>query len=277
MEFNQVNIELDKPDDHFSVRPISDIHIGHLGFDQAKFERTINKIAKTKNLYTIGVGDYIDNVQAWANGSVDKRWNPETVERNRLTTEEQTDYFVKWWAKVAHKSWGLGSGNHEWKTINQRRFIKDFCNPVDPEDPTKVLYNQKYLGRMAIINLTVKCRKKTLKDFQILIHHGGFAGMNQGGVVNRLELVTSGFEGIDVSLMGHTHRTWVATSMVMGYSKYHNSFYERKIILGNTGTFLKTYAKGVDSYLEASPRRPARTGTITITFDAKNGEIFGHD
>ena len=49
------------------------------------------------------MGDYIDNVMAWANGSVDKRWNPETVERDRMTTEEQIDYFVEQWAKIADK------------------------------------------------------------------------------------------------------------------------------------------------------------------------------
>ena len=277
MEFTRYVVELAKKDDTFGVRPITDVHAGNLGFDQPKFERTIDTIAKTDNLYTVGGGDYIDNIQAWAGGGVDKRWNPETVERDRMTTEEQTDYFVKWWAKVAHKSFGLGSGNHEWKTINQRRFIKDFCHPVNPDDPTKVLYSQKYLGRMAIIHLRVKHNKKTLHDYQILLHHGGFAGMRQGGTINRLEDITAGFEGIDVSLMGHTHRTWTASSEVMGYSVYHNSFYQRKIILGNTGTFLKSYTKGVDSYMEASPRRPTRTGTITVTFDPYNNDIFGHD
>ena len=67
-----------------------------------------------------------------------KRWNPETVERDRMTTEEQIDYFVKQWEKIADKCWGMLSGNHEWKTINQRRFIRDFCNPVDPDNFGKV-------------------------------------------------------------------------------------------------------------------------------------------
>ena len=87
-------------------------------------------VAKTPNLYTIGMGDFIDNIHGMGAGGVDKRWNPETVERDRLTTEEQIDYFVEWWAKVAYCSGGMHSGNHEWKTINQRRFIKDFCHPV---------------------------------------------------------------------------------------------------------------------------------------------------
>ena len=127
-----------------------------------------------------------------------------------MTTEEQIDYFVEWWAKVAHKSGGMHSGNHEWKTINQRRFIKDFCHPNDPKDLGKVLYNQKYLGRLSLTLLTIKYKKKTLKEFQILSLHGGFAGMRQGGTLNRLEDIASSFEGLDVALMGHTHRTWVA-------------------------------------------------------------------
>lgn len=277
MDFNRVQVFLDKPDDVFTVRPVGDVHAGNLGFDKEKFERTLKTIAKTRDLYTIGMGDYIDNVMAWANGSVDKRWNPETVERDRMTTEEQIDYFVKQWEQVASKCFGMLSGNHEWKTINQRRFIKDFCNPVDPDNFGKVLYNQKYLGRMGIIHLRVKHKKKTLKDYQILCHHGGFAGMRQGGTINRLEDITAGFENIDVSLMGHTHRTWTASSEIMGYSYYHNSFYQRKMIMGNTGTFLKSYSKGVDSYIEASPRRPTRTGTISVTFDPYNEDIFGHD
>ena len=276
MEFHKWIVELYKKDDDINFRPIGDVHAGNLAFDKNEFEKTIKEIEKDSHLYTIGMGDFIDNIQAWANGGVDKRWNAETVERDRLTTEEQVDYFVDWWQRVAYCSAGLHSGNHEWKTINQRRFIKDFCHPVD-KTGTKVLYNQKYLGRLALTNLTVKYKKKTLREFVILSHHGGFAGMRQGGTLNRLEDITSSFEGVDASIMGHTHRTWVATAMIQGYDKYRNDVYERKIILGNTGTFLRSYVKGVDSYIESSPRRSTRVGTITITFNAESGKKFAHD
>jgi len=277
LEFNKWVVELDKKDDDMIYRPIGDVHAGNMGFDKDEFEKTIKGVESDPLCYTMGMGDYIDNIQAWANGGIDKRWNPETVERDRMTTEEQVDYFVEWWAKVAHKSGGMHSGNHEWKTINQRRFIKDFCHPNNPKDLGKVLYNQKYLGRLSLTLLTIKYKKKTLREFQILSLHGGFAGMRQGGTMNRLEDIASSFEGLDVALMGHTHRTWVATAMVQGYSKYHNGLYERKIILGNTGTFLKSYVKGIDSYIEASPRRSTRVGTITVTFNAESGQLFAHD
>ena len=225
------------------------------------------------------MGDAIDNIQAWANGGVDKRWNAETVERDRLTTEEQIDYFVE----CSGQKLLINQVVCTVETTNGKQLInadlsKDFCHPQDPKSlELKFCITRNILGRLALTNLTIKYKKKTLREFVILSHHGGFAGMRQGGTLNRLEDITSSFEGVDVSLMGHTHRTWVATAMIQGYDKFHNSMYERKIILGNTGTFLRSYVKGVDSYIESSPRRSTRVGTITITFNAESGKKFAHD
>ena len=93
-------IELDKKDDIIHLEPLGDIHLGSLGCDIDKYERRIKHIAKSPNTYTIGMGDYIDNVQAYANGGVDKRWNPETVDRRMLTTEEQTERFLESWQPI---------------------------------------------------------------------------------------------------------------------------------------------------------------------------------
>ena len=80
MEFNKWTVELEKKDDDMIYRPIGDVHAGNMGFDKDEFEKTIKGIASDPHCYTMGMGDYIDNIQAWANGGVDKRWNPETTE-----------------------------------------------------------------------------------------------------------------------------------------------------------------------------------------------------
>ena len=277
MQFVTRYVDLEKKDDDFSVRPIGDIHVGNQGFNRKKFEKDIMKLAKLYNFFTIGMGDYIDNIMAWAQGGVDKRWNPETVERDRMTTDEQAEYFTSWWKFVADKCWGMLSGNHEWKTISQQRFKKEFCHPIDPNDHSKTLYQNDYLGRMCIILLKVRYKKKVIKEFQILALHGGDAGMRQGGVINRLEDIASSFELIDLGLMGHSHTTWTTTLNVMSLNKYHKTLNERKMILASTGTYLNTYTKGVDSYIESSPRRATRAGNITVTFNAYHGDIFAHD
>lgn len=263
---HRYTINLKKKDEEIHLRPLGDVHLGNLGCDYAEFERNVDFIAKHDDHYTIGMGDYIDNVMAYAQGGIDKRWNPETVDRRMLTTEEQTDHFIKYWSKIKDKTLGLLAGNHEWKTINQRRFIKDFCEPL----------GLKYLGRLAYVNLSFKFKGELVRDYLILALHGGYSGMQAGGSMNRMKAICADFD-CDLVLMGHNHDTVCRPILRMGYDKKTNSPVEKKIILGNTGTFLRGYEKGVDSYVEINPKEAKRVGTITITFKPYNGGIFAHD
>ena len=260
------NIELPKKDSIINMRPLGDIHLGNLGCDIKEYEKNIKYIADHEDCITIGMGDYIDNVMAYANGSVDKRWNPETVDRTMLTTEEQTEKFITSWQPIVHKTIGLHAGNHEWKTINQKRFITDFCKPL----------NLPYLGRLAYTSLTFTYKGDEIKNYLLLTMHGGYSGVQAGGAVNRMKAITGDFD-CDVVLMGHNHDTWVRPIVRTGYDRKHNVPTEKKVLMGNTGTFLRGYEKGVDSYVEINPKEAKRVGTITITFDPYKGGLFGHD
>lgn len=263
---HQVKIKLDKKDDIIHVRPLGDIHFGNLGCDMNAIQKSIDYIAKRDDHYTIGMGDYIDNVMAWAQGGVDKRWNPETVDRKMLTTEEQIETFERLWKPIAHKTWGLLAGNHEWKTINQKRFIKEFCKP----------FNLNYLGRLAFLNVQISHGSKILHDFLFCVMHGGYAGMMAGGAVNRMKMISGDFDA-DIFLMGHSHDLWTRTGTKMVYNKKLNALDEKKILYANTGTFLRGYVKGIDSYIEINPREAKRVGTVTITLNAETGKMNAHE
>ena len=100
-------IELPKKDSIINMRPIGDIHLGNLGCDTNEYLKNVKFVADREDYIAIGMGDYIDNVMAYANGSIDKRWNPETVDRKMLTTEEQTESFLESWKPIAHKTIGI--------------------------------------------------------------------------------------------------------------------------------------------------------------------------
>lgn len=282
---NQVTINMKKKDEEIHLRPLGDIHIGNIGCDLDKFQKSIDWVCGGTNRFTIGMGDYIDNVMAFANGGIDKRWNPETVNRDTLTTEEQIDKFIAMWKQIptptlkrawtgngtnkkplSHKSWGLLAGNHEWKTINQRRFVKDFCEPL----------GINYLGRSAFVNVSFKYNNKQVCDYVLYVLHGGYGGGTAGGSLNRMNSIASNFDA-DIILMGHNHDTVCRKVIRTGYDKKTNSLYERDIILGNTGTFLRGYMKGVDSYIEANPKEAKSVGTITLTFKPDEGKFYAHE
>jgi len=259
-------INLDKKDDIIFLRPLGDIHVGNRGCKLDKFQESINYIKKHDNTYTLGMGDYIDNVMAYRGGSIDKRWDPENVSRDTLTTEEQIDKVIEMWDPIKEKTIGLHAGNHEWATINQRRFIKDFCKPL----------NLPYMGRMAYTRLNFKYKGRTLRDYILFTIHGGFTSAKAGGVINRLEDIAGSFDA-DVYLMGHTHDTLTRSMVRIYYDKSTNGMIERKCIMANTGTFLSGYEKGIDGYVEINPRGAKRVGTITLSFNPVDGGLNAHD
>ena len=255
----------------------------------------MTKISKTDNAIVIGMGDYIDNVQAYAKGAVDRRWNAHAQNRSQLTTLEQVVYFTKWWAKVADKSIGMHSGNHEWISVDQQAFVMHFCNPqnwnvrttdggvqllepiINPKtNKADVLYSDKYLGRLAYINLGFEYKGKRIRDFLILSMHGGYSGAKGGGAVNRMKDIVADFD-CDIALMGHNHDTWTRPIIRMGYDLKSNSPTEKTVRLANTGTFMTSYSKDHDAYNEINPKEAKRVGTITITLNPETGKSHGHD
>src|SRR5574337_822174 len=288
-------IEMEKKDDIFQFRPIGDVHVCSPAFDEEKFASVMTQRSKLDSAIVIGMGDYIDNVMAFDQGANDKRWNYHAQNRNQMTTLEQVVYFTKWWSKVADKSVGMHSGNHEWKTIDQQQFLMYFCNPIEAKITTtgggvqlleplireghtkaETMYNNKYLGRLAYVNIGFNYKGKRIRDFLVLSMHGGYSGMKAGGAVNRMKDITADFD-CDVVLMGHNHDTWTRPIIRMGYDLPSNSPVEKTIRLANTGTFMKSYSKDHDGYVEINPKEAKRVGTVTITLYPETGKTHGHD
>ena len=84
------NIELEKKDDIVHLEPLSDIHIGHAGFDEELYKKRIKAIAKDKHRYTLFLGDQLDAITTY-----DKRYNPDT------SIEHDVDNQRKIWQKLS--------------------------------------------------------------------------------------------------------------------------------------------------------------------------------
>ena len=71
MECVKITKDMKTPNAEYIIRPIGDIHIGNVNCDIKKLDEVIEYLRKTPNCLCIGMGDYIENIMPYANGSPD--------------------------------------------------------------------------------------------------------------------------------------------------------------------------------------------------------------
>lgn len=267
MELRCISFELEKKDDHFLLEPHGDHQIGSKLVDYNKIEERVNALKNEKNRYTIIMGDIIDNINAYAGGTIDRRWSVDVVDNDLDTVEKQSDKFSELYSPVKDKILGILSGNHEWKTIDRYRFEKEFCKPL----------GVPYLGYMCMLHLSFTHKKQPIGEFEVWACHGSYAGMQVGGGINRLKQLSAQYRA-DIYLHAHTHDKMFYTDFQYYHDKKHNDIVTATKLYLMTGTFQKSHVKGVDSYIERSPKpRTSKVGTLTIDLDPLNNKIHVHE
>jgi len=244
------------------IEPLGDLHVGNLGFVEEKLKKRVNAIAKERNRYWIGMGDYIEAIYPTSGGITDKRFTHKHIDRRFLTPEDQIDYVVKLLEPIKHKCFGLLTGNHEWKLedrygINITKMIADRLG-VDA------------FGPMAFIRLFLKGMKTPIIIFTL---HGHYTGRKTGGALNKITDLASYFDA-DIYFMGHVHKRLVHKEDCI--TVQGNEIIQATRLFALTGSFLRSYSLGVETYVERKALPPGRIGTITVRVD-NDGEIWGYE
>jgi len=292
----KVTINLEHKDDIIHLEPLSDIHVGHAGFDRKLYERRVRAITRDPNRYTLFVGDQFDAITVY-----DKRYNPD------MSLIHDVDNQRKLWQRLSqklldeHKSrlkswmgeedvwdaqnkkviqepkqmwdikknenekvWGLLHGNHEYKIREATRAYLE-NNLCDPNGLT-------FLGSRAIIGLEVKHKKDILAQWIISIIHG-----SGGGKPETLMDKQKKNHYCDVFISGHLHQKRYTPGGAFGFDFDEGK--SDKILTHsiNAGTFCEGLVEDADGYMDRKPEaEPTPIGTATLSFDAYKGKITGH-
>lgn len=78
-----------------------------------------------------------------------------------------------------------------------------------------------------------------------------------------------------VAIVGNSHQLYVGKKICIAQDQNQN-LYDKVKIFGVTGSFLRSYVQGQRCYIERRPRRPSRSGTITITIEPYHKRLDGH-
>lgn len=266
----KVTITLDKKDDDIHLEPLSDIHIGHAGFDKKLYKSRIKAITNDPNRYTLFLGDQIDAITTF-----DKRFNPDMsiehdIDNQRLIWEQLTYPLIekhiegRTSKKRNEKIWGLLHGNHEYKipTITRSYLENHFTTP------NKI----SFLGSRAMIGLEIKHKSTVLMQLTILAIHGSGGGKPETMFEQMKKNVYA-----DIFLCGHLHQKRYVPQVANDFDFEEGKRWERDIHLVNGGTFCHTLVDNADGYMDRKNEVVySRPGTATLSINAYGGKINGH-
>lgn len=254
----------------FKLRPYGDIHWAAKACDKQKLHQFLS--TDTPNSYYLSLGDDLNliphtdkrfrttEVDPNFMGMIDKDGNPKTV------FDAEVDDYVKVWKSYKipkERHLGVLEGNHSLvHTSSGMNPIQAFC----------VATGYRYLGEYsAVIPLSFHFHKTAKRADLLIVCHHGWGGTNsrqKGADVNKYIQHSKGFDNWDICLYGHTHNFFVVPDVILDCKSKHKWVEQKIVLIGATGTFLRTYERGKSStYSERGGMSPRVLSWLEIDIE----------
>jgi hypothetical protein len=183
-------------------------------------------------------------------GMVDQNGNPKTV-----FDAELDDYTKVWQSYKIPKERHLGvlEGNH---------CLVHTSSGMNPIQVYCMRTGYRYLAEYsAVIPISFHMQSSSKRADLVIICHHGWGGTNsrqRGADVNKYIQNSRGYDNWDIALYGHTHNFFCIPDIVLD-CKSKKGWIEQKIVLiGATGTFLRTLGGGKESTYSERGGMPPR-------------------
>ncbi len=255
MKIFEETIKLEDKEKPARIVPFGDIHIGAAGVNKAYLKNTIDWIAKTPNVWAMGIGDNVDAIDI-----KDKRFDIKAIDKQFIKDLDniamaQMDYMTKLLEPIRHKILVMIPGNHEDKLRTRYSIdvMKQLKENLDVNVGDYMTYFRLKFDRNQFHTVPVT----------FWLHHGFFAGRKMGGKVNQLSDVASSYEA-DVYIAGHSHDLFATTSEKISLPLGGMNTVKTKKIFINSGTFMETTSIGGTSYSEQKAYSVAKVGTARL-------------
>ncbi len=260
-----IKLEVDAPEVH--IVPIGDAQYGVPAFDQGALEEFL--AGRPAGSLLLGMGDYVDGVSPSnrrklramrASGELyDVVWSMLDDK-----AEEHMRGFLELVKHTRGKWMGMLEGHHYWV------FGKGATGDIEPGETTDEWLSRRlatqFLGHSVIIEVTygdgITRRIRAI--------HGETSASTEAGAINAMK--KEAWTGADVVFMGHTHRKLaVPTTPTVGSidPESEAGWRQRDQWLINTGSFLRGYLRGHETYVERKNLPPTHLGGVYFTFDRK--------
>lgn len=242
------------------MRPYGDIHWAAKACDKDKLHQFLS--TDTPNSYYLSLGDDLNliphtdkrfrtmEIDPQFMGQIDQHGNPLTVFDSELN-----DYVRVWKSYKIPKDRHLGvlEGNHCLvHTSSGMNPIQAFC----------VMTGYPYLAEYsAVVPISFHIRNTSKRADLIIICHHGWGGTNsrqKGADFNKYCLHAKGYDNWDIALYGHTHNYFCIPDIILDCKSRPNWIEQKIVLVGATGTFLRTFGEGKESTYSERGGMPPR-------------------
>lgn len=272
MEIKDVIVPFKQSNSIFKLFCFGDIHAGTIHCVEDRVKAKVNEIAKERNAYWIGMGDYGEFITPR-----DKRFDPnqksiaEWVEPDNVA-ECQTKWIVDLFKPIKNKCVGLLYGNHEdsMRIYNHDNVHKNICDRLGVDN----------LGFSTFVRFFF--RRENSNESHIIsgvFTHGSGWAVTPGTKMNTLLRFMNSFGGRNVLMYGYAHvHDIIATPkayMTVSDAQYDQAKIKEQTEWGaTTGSWFRTYTRGViASYGEKKVYPPTAIGCAKFVINAMTGEV----
>lgn len=247
-------VEIKLPAEEVKLAPVGDIQYGSQACDEWKLERHI-QYGIDHDWWFLGMGDYLDHFSPSNRAALLKARVGTLYDSARELLDEAIEQrldMLSYYLEAPGRWLGLLKGDHAW----------DFEDGEHSDSKLATMLGCAFLETAAIISIKVEGCPVPLKVFAT---HGAGTSINATGKTLHLERLVRSFDA-DIYLMGHSHLKYGAplTRKEVVTYKGKSHIVSRTKIIGITGSWLDSYAKDTDSYVEEKALTPVETGGLLI-------------
>lgn len=271
MYINEILVKAAKGENtRFNLMPFGDLQAGSAVFMKDKWNEYVADVKKTRNVITIGMGDYTDNFRPTIQGrlyaALGRDDSSKTIDQMHQK-QIREEVFPLLRPVIANSvCLGLLGGHHDLTYSDGTNSTQYLCR----------LLGVPYLGDgEAMIRVHLKIATVCL-SFDVYATHGQGTGNAVGSNIQKLQKML-GHMDVDVILRGHSCDKFIFQEPQY-YLTHSNPprLRQRNRIIANCGSFSDGRTEGETTYVEKANLIPKAVGYVQIHLNVRRDEKGSH-
>ena len=202
------------------VLPISDVHYGAVEHNEQAWQKLLKYIQDNTQVYVIIGGDMMNNAT---------RSSVSNIFEETVRPREQKRYMVEALKPIRDKILCIVPGNHERRSVKDAddEPLYDIACCLDLEE----IYRPNIAFMAVQLGEDLRGENRARETYKFAVTHGAGGGIYTGATVNRNERFGNLIEGIDILLVGHTHKGTLSRPSKLVFDVNRNTVYQKEYVV----------------------------------------------